>query len=168
MTEGIENSGRRFTGYHMLAVMLVFFGIIVAVNLTAATLASRTWTGLVVKNSYVASQKFNDELDGAAEQRKRGWQSRLAYASGALTVSLVDASGLPLKPTAIEINLGRPAFEQQDRVLVLQHAGGDIFRTEHVLEPGLWAIQINAVVDGLPYRRDARVHVSSSGVAKFE
>ena len=46
----------RFTGFHMLACMIVFFGVIVAVNLTMATLASQSWTGLVVKNSYVASQ----------------------------------------------------------------------------------------------------------------
>ncbi|MEX0347534.1 MAG: FixH family protein [Rhizobiaceae bacterium] len=168
MSERTENGGWKFTGYHMLAVMLVFFGVIVAVNLTAATLASSTWTGLVVKNSYVASQKFNDELDGAAAQRERGWQSTLTYTSGTLTVSLVDASGLPLKPSTIEISLGRPAFEQQDRVLVLPYTGGEIFSTEHVLEPGLWAIQVNAVVDGTPYRRDARVHVNSSGIGKIE
>lgn len=168
MSEKIENGAWKFTGYHMLAVMLVFFGVIVAVNLTAATLASRTWTGLVVKNSYVASQKFNDELDSAAAQRERGWQSTLAYRSGALTVSLIDARGLPLKPSAVEIKIGRPAFEQQDRVLVLPNTGGETFVAEHVLEPGLWAIQINAVVDGTPYRRDARFHVNSSGVGKFE
>ena len=41
----------RFTGYHMLAIMVAFFGVVIAVNLTMATFASRSWTGLVVENS---------------------------------------------------------------------------------------------------------------------
>ena len=42
---------RRFTGYHMTAILLAFFGIVVAVNLVMATLATRTFGGVVVENS---------------------------------------------------------------------------------------------------------------------
>ena len=54
-----ERKPAEFTGRHMLAIMLAFFGVIIAVNLVMATLASKSWTGLVVKNTYVASQQFN-------------------------------------------------------------------------------------------------------------
>ena len=43
--------------------MLAFFGVIIAVNVVMATLASTSWTGLVVENSYVASQEFNRKAD---------------------------------------------------------------------------------------------------------
>ena len=61
MTKKIDKQGE-FTGRHMAIIMVAFFGVIIAVNLTMATLASRSWTGLVVKNSYVESQKFNSVL----------------------------------------------------------------------------------------------------------
>lgn len=54
---------RAFTGRHMLATILTFFGVVIAVNLTMATLASTSWTGLVVENTYVASQQFNRKAE---------------------------------------------------------------------------------------------------------
>jgi nitrogen fixation protein FixH len=71
---------RRFTGWHMLATMVAFFGVIVTVNMTMATLASRTFGGLVVKNSYVANQNFNGWLAEAREQRKLGWSAGIQVA----------------------------------------------------------------------------------------
>ncbi|TKB30132.1 MAG: cytochrome oxidase, partial [Mesorhizobium sp.] len=38
---------REFTGGHMLLTILGFFGVVVGVNVTMATLASTSWTGLV-------------------------------------------------------------------------------------------------------------------------
>ena len=54
---------REFTGYHMVAVMTLFFGTIISVNLLMAWYANTSWSGLVVKNSYVASQEFNGKLE---------------------------------------------------------------------------------------------------------
>ena len=56
---------RRFTGYHMAAILVAFFGVIIAVNMVMATLATRTFGGVVVENSYVASQEFNGWLKDA-------------------------------------------------------------------------------------------------------
>ncbi|MGO4840209.1 FixH family protein, partial [Rhizobiaceae sp. 2RAB30] len=66
-----------FTGRHMLAIMVAFFGTIIAVNVTMATLAGRSWTGFVVKNSYVASQEFNRKAEQGRAQAALGWESRL-------------------------------------------------------------------------------------------
>ncbi|ATY33561.1 FixH family protein [Sphingomonas psychrotolerans] len=63
----------RFTGWHMLAAMVAFFGVVVSVNVTMATLATRTFGGVVVANSYVASQKFNGWLAEAKAQDRLGW-----------------------------------------------------------------------------------------------
>ncbi|HLA02420.1 MAG TPA: FixH family protein, partial [Aestuariivirga sp.] len=45
---------RTFTGWHMAAITISFFAVIIAVNLTLAVFASSSWSGLVVANSYVA------------------------------------------------------------------------------------------------------------------
>ena len=50
-----------FTGWHMFTIICMFFGTIITVNMILAFNAGSTWTGLVVKNTYVASQIFNEE-----------------------------------------------------------------------------------------------------------
>ena len=57
----------------MLSIMLAFFGVIIAVNVVMATLASTSWTGLVVENSYVASQEFNRKAEESRAQAALGW-----------------------------------------------------------------------------------------------
>ena len=64
---------RPFTGWHMTGILTAFFGVVIAVNLVMATFASRTFGGLVVDNSYVASQKFNGWLSEARAQAALGW-----------------------------------------------------------------------------------------------
>jgi len=52
----------RFTGWHMTFILVSFFAVVIAVNLTMAHFASSTFGGLVVENSYVASQKYDGWL----------------------------------------------------------------------------------------------------------
>src|SRR5687768_10998939 len=63
-----------FTGRHMAAIICTFFGVVIAVNMLMAVLATRTFGGTVVDNSYVASQKFNGWLAQARAQQSLGWQ----------------------------------------------------------------------------------------------
>ena len=73
--------------------MLAFFGVIIAVNVVMATLASTSWTGLVVENSYVASQEFNRKAEEGRAQAALGWKSRLTIAGGEIRYALTDAAG---------------------------------------------------------------------------
>ncbi|WP_370272721.1 FixH family protein, partial [Pseudooceanicola nitratireducens] len=65
-----DDTGFRLKGWHVLAGFTAAFGIIITVNLVMATQAIRTFPGLEVKNSYVASQEFDDRR---AEQQALGW-----------------------------------------------------------------------------------------------
>lgn len=62
-----------FSGRHMTAILLAFFGVVIAVNVTMALFATRTFGGVVVENSYVASQKYNGWLEAARRQEQLGW-----------------------------------------------------------------------------------------------
>ncbi|MEM7303609.1 MAG: FixH family protein [Pseudomonadota bacterium] len=160
---GYQESGFRFTGWHMLACMVAFFGVIIVVNFTMATMASRSWTGLVVKNSYVASQKFNRELAAAKAQKASGWRSDVTYSDGELSIALNDKTGALLPLESVFILIGRPAFEQLDQRLAatVSPSGTATLKTE--LAPGEWSLRIDATVDGRPYRRDARMFVNGQG-----
>ena len=157
-----------FTGRHMLAITVSFFAIVILVNITMALLASGTWTGLVVKNSYVASQQFNEELKAARSQQQLGLNSSLVYEDRELVFILKDKVGNPLKVSNLEMIIGRPAFEQADRKLALAQANDHTHKLGLELEPGIWSIQITGKAGGHSYRRDARLFVSNDGSGRIE
>ncbi len=155
-----------FTGRHMLIIMLAFFGVIITVNLTMAVIAGRSWTGLVVPNSYVASQNFNEELAEAARQNARGWRSALAYRDGAIQFDLQDRDGEPIILSDMQAAVGRPAFEQDDRRVALTHTTSGRYRAELPLDVGVWTVRITGGSGEMAYRRDARLNIKSGDAAK--
>ncbi len=167
MTSNKTKQEFRFTGMHMLVCMVAFFGVIIAVNVTMATFASSSWTGLVVKNSYVASQKFNAELAVAKVQAKLGWTSNVTYQNQQLKFSLLDRDGLRLTPEVVNVSLGRPAFEQQDRQIQLQVGKSGAYGTRIELEDGMWMLRFDASTSEQSYRRDLRLFVKL-GTGKIE
>lgn len=67
-------TARRITGRHATLMLVAFFGVVIAVNITMAMYATRTFGGVVVENSYVASQEYNRWLAAAERQKELGWK----------------------------------------------------------------------------------------------
>lgn len=137
-----------FTGWHMLGVISLFFGTIISVNLVLAFNAATTWTGLVVKNTYVESQNFNARLDQLAAQSTLGWTAALERTRTGLAVQIRNDVGtlakeIDLKEIDLIGFLGRPVHEGADVILSFA-AKGDQFVAETELEPGLWRVQLVA------------------------
>ena len=133
---------RRFTGRHMLIVMVAFFGTVIAVNVTMAMFATRTFGGTVVDNSYVASQKFNGWLKEAEKERALGWKAeakRLADGKVAVTLHGAQGSGLTLKANAWH-PLGR--LPDQPITFVRQTDGS--FLSNEVLPKARWRLRLEA------------------------
>ena len=76
-----DRKGFVFTGWHMLLVMCLFFGTIISVNFYMAWQATHTWSGLVVKNTYIASQEFNGKVAEARALAATGVAGELEIAS---------------------------------------------------------------------------------------
>ena len=132
-----------FTGRHMLAIMLAFFGVIIGVNVLMAVVAGSSWTGFVVKNSYVASQEFNEKVAAARAQAALGWTSELAIKDGRMRFALFDSARKPVRITGGSAAFRRPAYEAEDVTVVLagtaEGASG-----EAALHDGDWILEINA------------------------
>jgi nitrogen fixation protein FixH len=127
---------RRFTGWHFTAIITAFFGVVAAVNLTMAVLATRTFGGVVVENSYVASQKYNGWLEAAKRQQELAWtieptldEQRLVTIE--LSIDGARVSGFARHP------LGREA----DVPLAFVTTGAQA-RSVNALPPGRWNIHL--------------------------
>ncbi|MBZ9936806.1 FixH family protein [Mesorhizobium sp. BR1-1-16] len=131
-------SGREFTGWHMLAGMGAFFGIVIGVNVFLAVSASRTWTGLVVENSYVASQEFNEKERLAKEQAALGWRAVLRYDGGRLQLDIRDRAGQPIDLGRVTVALTRPLGDHEDRTVPLARGDDGVYAAMIELPHGVW------------------------------
>lgn len=157
---------REFTGRHMLGIMLAFFGTIIAVNLVMATFATTSWTGLVVKNSYVASQQFNRKAQEGRAQAALGWESALTISDGAIRYRLVDASGEVIEPEAVTVTFRRPAYDAEDWTLELKRATDGTFAAAETPRDGIWIVETDADIGKERPYRDVRRITISNGVLK--
>lgn len=133
-----------FTGWHMAVVMGLFFGTIIAVNVTLAVFAGSSWSGLVVKNTYVASQKFNEETARRAAEAALGWRAVPTYAEGRFDLALAGPDGDPIRHAVVTATLGRPATEVEDRALQLLPAG-DGYSAPVELASGIWQAELAVI-----------------------
>lgn len=153
-----------FTGKHMLAVILAFFGVIIAVNVVMAIAATGTFPGLVVANSYVASQNYNDLLASGRAQADAGWRMEIAAPDGRLEVSLAGRAGTFSSGLAVTALAGRPSSVQSDRNIALAEREQK-YRAAGILPPGQWDIDVEARRDGvLVFRELRRVYVEPARI----
>ncbi|TIP92396.1 MAG: cytochrome oxidase [Mesorhizobium sp.] len=156
---------REFTGRHMLTTILAFFGVVIAVNLTMATFASTSWTGLVVENTYVASQQFNRKAEEGRAQAALGWTGKLTIAWGEVRYSLSDAAGKPVPLRSVKVLFRHPAYEGADKAVILAVASGQEFAAQHTLRDGVWIVEVDTDA-GLPepYRDVRRIMISQGAL----
>jgi nitrogen fixation protein FixH len=151
---------REFTGRHMLASILAFFGVIIAVNLTMAYFANSTWSGLVVANGYIASQSFDDDLAKARAQDAMGWTVEVSHETNRVKVSFAGRSNAPLSGMTVTGMLRRPTTDRQDQALAFASEGAGLYMAEAALAKGVWDVEITAAgTGGETYRKTYRLFV---------
>ncbi len=150
----IPAAGRPVTGRMVLAAFLLFFGTIIAMNVTMLRLATSTFPGLETDSAYRAGQRFNREAAAAAEQAARGWRVEAAIvrdAAGAahVAVSALDRDGRALTDLKGSVRLSHPADRRRDGVADLVPAAPGRFEaTLPGIAPGRWTAVIAFERDG--------------------
>ncbi len=137
-------SPREFTGRHMLAVMVAFFGVVIGVNLTLAWFANSSWSGLIVANGYVASQEFNRGEERIRARALLGWTAELAHEGGTFTVTMKTRDGAPLGGLKLEGTMRRPVTAKEDAALAFKARGDGRYEAPAVLAGGQWELVLSA------------------------
>lgn len=134
---------REFTGRHALMVFVGAFGIIIGVNIALAYNAVRTFPGLEVHNSYVASQEFNERRDA---QEALGWTVDVKHTGGLVIMAITDTAGAPVRAADIDASIGR-ATERQDDFIPAFDFDGVAYVAPAELRPGKWDLRLVAHAD---------------------
>ncbi|HSM53777.1 MAG TPA: FixH family protein [Erythrobacter sp.] len=143
-----------FTGRHMLAVMVTGFGIVMAVNFFMAGLATSGFGGLIVDNTYVASQKFNTWLHEAERQRALGWEAQATRGKDGRL--LVETAGVP-EDAKVRAFLRRPLGELEPTEIELQQVNPTDFNSPEPLHPGRWIVRLEIDAAGQAWREEQQL-----------
>lgn len=148
---------KQITGWHVFGIFVLGFGIIITVNMTLAINAVRTFPGLEVKNSYVASQSFDRDR---AAQSALGWDVSAKLSGDTLTLAFAR-DGDAVAPVIERATFGRatsvaadqtPAFSYDGRAFVAKVDAG----------AGNWNLRVVArAADGTVFQQ--RIIVETEG-----
>lgn len=146
-----QGNQRTFSGRHMAAILVTFFGVVIAVNLVNARYASSTFGGVVVENSYVASQGFNRWLDEAKQEKALGWDAVTTWRpDGRIVVAL---KGAPAN-AAVKAMARHPLGRLPDRALTFERIDARRFLSRQALPDGRWDLRLTLAADGHVWRRE--------------
>lgn len=149
---------RRFTGWHMTAILVGFFAIVMGVNFTMATFASTTFGGTVVDNSYVASQHYNELLGRAAAQDRLGWDTAITLDGDRHVRLITRKRGIALPLSGVNATLSHPLGRVPATTLDFAPDGAGGMRSVDALAPGRWRLDAAVRHEGeeARYRKDVQ------------
>lgn len=147
---------REFTGRHAAIVFGGAFALIIGVNIALAFSAVKTFPGLEVENTYVASQEFNDRL---AAQAALDWTVQATAQGGLVSLSITDADGSPVQLADLSATLGRATHVRDDITPDFQF-DGTAYVAPVELGAGNWNIRMVAHAhDGTEFTQRVVLHV---------
>jgi nitrogen fixation protein FixH len=146
MTGGVKG---RVKGWHVLAAMLVFFGVVIAINVGFAVAAIRSFPGEDERRSYLQGLHYNDTLAERRAQRALGWRASTEWRTGngrpSLMVVMRTRDGAPIHALALNGVLGRRSSAAFDHTLVFTDQGGGVYvATLPPLAAGQWRLRARA------------------------
>lgn len=138
----------------MTAVLVAGFGIVVAVNFTMAAYATNGFGGVVVDNSYRASQQYNAVLEEAERQQALGWET--AIARGEEGQLVISTQGVPETATATA-QLRRPLGVEDRREITLQRGTDGNFTSAQPVPAGRWIVRLSITAGEATFAQQAEI-----------
>lgn len=138
------------TGRKVFFGMAAAFGVIISVNLFLAYSAVKTFPGLEVKNSYVASQHFDENR---AAQEALGWSISAEVHQDELQLAITNAAGQPVEVADLTGTFGRATSVRDDQTPDFVF-DGTMYRAPVTTAAGNWNLRFAAVArDGTMFQQ---------------
>ncbi len=145
-------TGFRIKGWHVLAALLAFFGVTIAVNGVFVFLALDTWTGLTTERSYQEGLTYNRQIEESAALSAAGWRFDLRQEGRQLAFLAVKKEGEGehlVDGLAPRVELRRPTNDKEDLDLAMTALGeGRYGAALEGLGEGAWLARVIVSLDG--------------------
>jgi nitrogen fixation protein FixH len=141
---------RKITGWHVFGCFALAFSVIITVNLTLAINAVRTFPGLEVSNSYVASQSFDADRDA---QEALNWDVSADLVGHNILRLVIEHDGVAQMPSIEQATFGRATSVARDQELDLVF-DGSAFTAPVTAGTGNWNLRLKArAADGTLFQQ---------------
>ncbi|MEM5517587.1 FixH family protein [Henriciella sp. AS95] len=143
----------KLKGWHVLLIMMAFFGLMFAVNGVFLYSAITSFPGEDVEKSYLQGLNYNDTLEAKREQAELGWTMRAGLADRSnetLRVEVNNKDGLPVSRLSVLAQFRRNATTSGDTTLPMEAVADEPGVYEVALpslERGDWSIIVTAMSD---------------------
>ncbi|MGH1576539.1 FixH family protein [Planktotalea sp.] len=149
-------SSKPLTGRGVFAIFASGFAVIITVNLALAYNAVRTFPGLEVKNSYVASQQFDARR---SVQEALGWTVNAKSTGGLVILDIRDDAGQPVQVAKLDATVGRATHVKDDLTPDFAFDGSS-YVARAALGEGNWNVRMKAVaIDGSKFEQRVILHI---------
>ncbi len=147
---------KEIKGWHILSIFALAFAVIITVNVALAVNAVRTFPGLEVPNTYVASQKFDRNKTA---QLALNWDVAARLENNVLRL-IVREDGVPVEPVIEAAIFGRATHVGQDQEPYFFY-DGDSFVAQVDGGAGNWNLRIEMrAKDGTLFKQRVPVRVA--------
>lgn len=165
----LPSAARPITGRMVLAWVVAFFAVIIAVNLTFVYFALDSWPGLISKKAYEEGITYNKTLENAALQDAMGWRSHvtlgpsMSKGTRMLTLIMTGPDG-PLVGLTAHARLSRPLGEGLTVETDLAEDRPGLYAALLRLPAlGRWQVEITAQAgDGRTFRMDHEIQTGGT------
>src|SRR6266568_2945702 len=149
-----SHSPRPLTGRKVLFMLVAFFGVVIAVNMTMMKLAILTLPGTEVDSAYSAGLAYEKEITAAHDQDARNWKvdahvQRSGQGGATLQIEARDKNGQPMSGLKFQGRFERPTDRRADLPVTLAEVGIGIYRgSAPAIAPGQWDLVLEGVAAG--------------------
>jgi nitrogen fixation protein FixH len=151
----------------VLVTLLVFFGVVFAVNGVFLYTALSTYSGGVAEEPYRTGLHYNDRIAESERQEDLAWQTDLRWvaADHRLELKLSDSASNLLTGLRVTGTLGRPATQQDERRVQLVETRPGLYSVDAgALSAGTWVASLDVARtpggrDDITYRIRRRLWV---------
>lgn len=160
------STARILTGRMVLAILVVFFAVVIGVNVLMARLAAQTFRGLASNHAYAEGLAYNREIEAAHAQDALGWRvsgavTRIAPGRSRIAVSQSDASGQPTGDAQVDLQFLHPVDRARDKALTLTMEKPGLYTGEIDIAPGHWGLALRVMQNGqVAFQSQNKIEIS--------
>jgi len=150
--------GFRITGRHVLVAMVLFFGIVIAVDGAFLVAAYRTFPGEVSVTPYEDGLAHNRTVAQHRAQAALGWRATAAATGAGVEVTLSDRRGEPVRGLSPTGRLRRPATDAGEITLRFAETAPGLYVAPAAPSAGAWDLLVTAKGPGnAPFEAERRL-----------
>ena len=145
----------RITGWHVLAAVVGFFGVVIAVDAAFLVAAYRSHPGQVSVTPYEDGLAYNRDVARHRAQIALGWSATAAPVPGGVAVQVADAAGRPVRGLVLTGLLRRPATEAGEIPLAVSETSPGRYFAPARPTAGAWDMEAGA--KDKPFKAERRL-----------